>query len=246
MAGMHASWADPRREAAVMRRLAGAQRAAAGGGLEQGRGWDASPPACVAGRAHGHERNPHCIRLILVPRRSFAAPTTPCRPPRRAAAGGGARGRGPRAPGDGAVPGRRAGGQDHRPGGGAARGEGGGGLGPGQRPGPGPRRRASRAIRSHPPPPPPGATRQGGFPEAEAARVARALLEVVAHAHDLGCIHRDIKVGGDRGPVLSGREAPLLRPRPPGCGATVASRPAQLTRPPPGPRPSPRSPTTSC
>jgi hypothetical protein len=37
---------------------------------------------------------------------------------------------------------------------------------------------------------------QGSLTEREAAAIMRTVLEVVAYAHDLGCMHRDIKVGG--------------------------------------------------
>lgn len=36
---------------------------------------------------------------------------------------------------------------------------------------------------------------QGSYSEREAAGIIRALLEVVAYTHDMGCVHRDIKVG---------------------------------------------------
>lgn len=37
---------------------------------------------------------------------------------------------------------------------------------------------------------------QGSYTERDAAAIIRTVLKVVAYAHELGCMHRDIKVGG--------------------------------------------------
>lgn len=35
---------------------------------------------------------------------------------------------------------------------------------------------------------------QGSYTERDAATIIRTVLEIVAYAHDMGCVHRDIKV----------------------------------------------------
>lgn len=35
---------------------------------------------------------------------------------------------------------------------------------------------------------------QGKYTEKDAAAIMRSILEAVAYAHDMGCMHRDIKV----------------------------------------------------
>lgn len=51
-------------------------------------------------------------------------------------------------------------------------------------------------------------THQGPLPEREAAGVARALLELVAYAHELGVTHRDIKVGRRKARPRAARRPP--------------------------------------